>query len=125
MMAAMVGALPGRRLAAGGPLARHPPAADFFRPLRLLKVDDRHDVAEIAVELRRAVDVAAVERESVHAARRPGRDVARRRRLDDVEDFEAAAELRILAPDRENFPVDQHDAVLDADLVRQRALGNL
>src|SRR6185436_10914666 len=71
MMAAMVGALPGGCLAAGGPLPRHPPATDFFGPLRFLKVDNRHDVAEIAVELRRAIDVAAVEREPMHSSGRP------------------------------------------------------
>src|SRR6476620_4370464 len=50
--------------------------------------------------------------------------MARGRGLRDIEDLEAATKLRVLAPDREYFPVDQHDAVVDADLVRQRAVGN-
>ncbi len=71
MMAAVRGAFPGRLLATRGPLARHPPAANLLRLGRLLEVDDGDDVAEIAVELGRAINVAAVEGETVHAARRP------------------------------------------------------
>ena len=77
MMAAVVRALPGRRFRRRrsiGPAStsgRLPPGvAGFWKSM----IDD--DVAEIAVEFRRAVDVAAVEREPVHAARRPGGDAA-------------------------------------------------
>src|SRR5438034_1353529 len=48
-MAAVGAALPARRLAARDPLARHPPAPDFFRLRRVLEVEDHHDVAAIAV----------------------------------------------------------------------------
>src|SRR5206468_11738910 len=49
VMAAVGAALPARRLAAGDPLARHPPAPDFIRLRRVLEVEDHHDVAAIAV----------------------------------------------------------------------------
>src|SRR5262249_44115184 len=37
---------------------------------------------------------------------------------------EPAAKVRVLAADRKDFAIDQHHAVLDPHLVRQRALGN-
>src|SRR5262249_14460076 len=83
------------------------------------------DVAEIAVEFRRPVYVAAVEGEAVHAACLPSRDMPRRIRLGDVEDLEAALEVRILAADRKDLAIDQHDAVADTDLVRERAVRDL
>ena len=54
-------------LAAGRPLARHPPAPDLSRIGRVLEVEDHHDVADIAVGGRRDIGVAAVEIEAVHA----------------------------------------------------------
>src|SRR5262249_44006753 len=36
-------------------------------------------------------------------------------------DFQAALEVGVLAADRKDLAIDQHDAVADADLVRQRA----
>src|SRR5215211_8325373 len=68
MMTAMRRAFPGRLLATGGPLARHPPPADLFRTVRPLEINDRDDVAEIRVELGRAVHIPAVECEAMHSA---------------------------------------------------------
>src|SRR3954452_4599780 len=103
MVTALIGPLPVRLLAARRPLSRHPPAPDFLGLFRIFEVDDLHDIAAIALELRRAVDIAAVEGETVHAARRAGPDVARLRRIRDIENLKAAAEARILSPDREDF----------------------
>src|ERR1700688_2603080 len=55
VMAAMRPALPGRGLAAGGPLPRHPPASDLLRPRRIEEVENHHDVADITLDLRRDV----------------------------------------------------------------------
>src|ERR1700730_2915370 len=77
MMAAMGRALPARLLAPGTPLPRHPPAANFLRLGRVIKVDDSNDVTKIAVEFGRAIDVAAIEGETVHTMGRPGCNVSR------------------------------------------------
>src|SRR5712671_5506358 len=79
VMAAVHGALPARRLAARDPLPRHPPAPDLLRMRRILQIEDAHDVADVTFEGRRAVEIAAVEVEAVHAgaARLPARDLAR------------------------------------------------
>src|SRR5665811_1018175 len=50
--------------------------------------------------------------------------MTRRCRLGDIEHFEAAAEIRIFAAYRIDLAIDQHDAVVDTDLVRQRAFGD-
>src|SRR5262249_49448470 len=77
VMAAMGGTFPARLLAPGNPLPGHPPAANFLRLCRVLEVDDTNDVTKIAVEFRRAIDVAAIEGEPVHTARGPGCNVFR------------------------------------------------
>ncbi len=125
VVAAMVRSLPGRLFTAGGPLSRHPPAPDFFRAPGILKIDDRDDVAEIALDLRGSVHIAPVEGKAVHAARLPRADVARRRRPSDIEDLEAAPEIRVLSPDRIDLAIDQHDPVVDTHLVRQRSRRDL
>src|SRR5207302_11428398 len=119
MMAAMRRAFPARRFAAGRPLPRHPPLADQFGPRRILEVDDADDVAEIAVHLRRAVDVAAVEGEAMHPAARKARDAFRIGRTTDIVDLEPAAKVRVLAADRKDFAIDEHHAVFDPHLVRE------
>src|SRR5579884_1143712 len=96
MMAAVRRAFPCRLLAAGRPLAPHPPATHLFRLCRIFKVDDCDNVAQISVELGRAVYVAAVERETMHAARRPGADMPRIGRRAYVEDFQPAFEIGVL-----------------------------
>src|SRR6476660_10217403 len=50
--------------------------------------------------------------------------MARGRGFGDIEDFEATAKVRLLAPDRKDFAIDQHDPVVDTDLVGQRAFGD-
>jgi hypothetical protein len=50
--------------------------------------------------------------------------MARGRGFGDIEDFEATAKVRIFAPDRKDFAIDQHDAVVDTDLVGQRSFGD-
>src|SRR5204863_8392263 len=65
MMAAMPAPLPGRGLAAGGPLPRHPPARDRLGPGRVGEVEDHDDVADIALFLRRDVGIGAVRIETV------------------------------------------------------------
>src|SRR4029077_18776525 len=65
MMAAMPAPLPGRGLAAGGPLPRHPPFRDRLGPVRVGEVEDHDDVADIALFLRRDVGVGAVRIEAV------------------------------------------------------------
>ena len=109
-------------LAAGSPLTRHPPTSDFLGARRIFEIDDRNDVPEIALHFRRAVNITSVEREPVHAARAPGCDMARRRWLGDIENLEAALEIWILSADWKNFAIDQHDAVVDANLVRKGAV---
>src|SRR5262249_17859334 len=124
MVAAMCRALPARSLAAGCPLSRHPPLADEPGPRRILEVDNADDVAEIAVHFRRAVDVAPVEGEAMHAAAGEARDVFRVGWAADVVDLEAAAKVRVLAADREDLAIARDHAVLDPYLVRERAVGN-
>src|SRR5262249_57379490 len=52
------------------------------------------------------------------------RDALRIARTADTVALEPAAKVRVLAADRKDFAIDQHHAVLDPHLVRQRALGN-
>src|SRR5262249_23805003 len=120
MMTAVRGSFPGGLFAAGGPLPRHPPATDFVRPRPVLEVYDRYDIAAVTMECGGAVDIAAVEREAMHAAGRPGRDPCRLRRIGHIEDLETAFEMGIDAANREDFTVDQHNAVFDAHFMRQR-----
>jgi hypothetical protein len=47
------------------------------------------------------------------------------RRIGDVENLKTALEIRIVAADRIDFAIDQHDAAVDADFMRQRTLGDL
>ena len=68
VMAAVPPALPGRRLAACGPLPRHPPAGDRLGPGRVGEIEDHDDVADIAVLLGRDVGIAPVRIEAVRAA---------------------------------------------------------
>src|SRR3954451_12050336 len=120
MVAAVVRAFPGRRLAAGDPLPRHPPAAHLLRSRRLFEIEDADDIAAIALECRRAIQIAAVEIITVHAGaiRFPAGDLARLRRIADVMDAESTAPPgRRLAHD---FMIDHHDAVRDPHLVRMR-----
>jgi len=88
MVAAMILRLPAGCLAAGGPLAFHPPAADLFGPGRVLQVEDHDDGADVALLLRRNIGVAAIEGETVHThpGALPMADVARIARSADVED---------------------------------------
>src|SRR5207248_9537378 len=91
MMAAVGAAFPRRRLAAGDPLAGHPPAPDLSRPRRIRQVENADDVAAIALEIGREIRVAAVEREAMDAVALPERDLARPVRTGDIEAAEAAA----------------------------------
>src|SRR5262249_463372 len=110
---------PGVLLAAGLPLPRDPPAADFDGLRRVGEVEDHHDVADIALDGRRDVGVAAVEVIAVDAlaVRLPLRDKLRLGRPRHVADAEAAAE-----PGGRGLPralvVDDHDAVGHTHLVR-------
>src|SRR5262249_18816732 len=78
-MAAVRGPLPARRLAAGDPLPPHPPAPAPLRPCRLLQFKNAEEVALIAFERGRAIEIAAVEIVAVHAGAGglPARDLAR------------------------------------------------
>src|SRR5262249_59110025 len=77
MMTAVRRSLPCRPFPAGRPLPRHPPLADELGARRIREVDDADDVAEVAVHLRRAVDVAAIEGEAMHPAAGEARDTPR------------------------------------------------
>src|SRR4029079_16869041 len=92
VMATVLGRLPRRRLAAGGPLSGHVPLADELGLRRVLQVEDAHDVADIAFEGRRAIQIAPVEGETVHAGpdRFPARDRFGLRWIADVVDAKAA-----------------------------------
>src|SRR2546429_638195 len=94
------------------------------RPRGILEVDDADDVAEMPVHFRGAVDVAAIEGEAMHPAAGEARDALRIGRTADIVDLEPAAKARVLASDRKDFAIDEHHAVFDPHLVRQRALGN-
>ncbi len=111
---------PGRRLAASGPLPRHPPAPDFLRLRRIVEVQDHHDVADVAVHLGGDVGVAPVEGEAVHAraAALPERDLARPARVGDVVDHEAAADAGRGLVRGLGLAVHQHEPVGHAHLVR-------
>ena len=125
MVAARLGVFgPRILLAARGPLAGNPPAADFHWARGILQVQDHADVADVALDRRRDVGVAPVERVAVHAfaGRLPLGKLLRLRRIGDVVDAEAAAELRAALP--EALVVDDHHAVRDAHLVRMPALGH-
>src|SRR5262249_10268080 len=90
VMAAMVPPRPRWRLAARRPLPWHPPAPDLARLSGIGQVEDHHDVADVAVHLRRDVGVATVEGEAMHAgaATLPESDLARPARLGYVKDAE-------------------------------------
>src|SRR5207247_9663038 len=92
-MAAVGAALPARRLAARDPLARHPPAPDFFRLRRVLEVEDHHDVAAIAVEIGGEIRVASVEGEAMEALPLDEGDLAWARGVTHVPDTEAATNV--------------------------------
>src|SRR5262245_10211578 len=94
MVATMVATLPRRRLAAGRPLAGHPPASHFLRLRRVPQIERHDDVADVALEVGREIRVAAVEGEAVHALAAPEGDLARTCRRADVPDAEAALEVR-------------------------------
>ena len=49
--------------------------------------------------------------------------MARGRGFGDIE-ISGHRESRIFAPDRKDFAIDQHDAVVDTDLVGQRSFGD-
>src|SRR5262245_65019151 len=94
MMTTVRAALPRRRLAAGDPLAGHPPASDLLWPCRIGEVENADDVAAIALEIGRQICVAAVEGEPMHAFALPERDLARLVRPRDVEDAEPQPRAR-------------------------------
>ena len=125
MVAAVRGLRPVRRLAAGGVLPRQPPAADLGRVGRVLEVHDHHDVADIALERRRQVGVAAVEIEPVHAGadRLPAMDLARLGRIAHVVDAEAGREIRRhrVGVGVVELVVDEHHVALHPHLVRMGA----
>src|SRR6266404_2843616 len=126
MVAAVVLRLPAGCLAAGGPLPLHPPAADLFRPGRVLQVEDHDDGAGIALLFRGDVGVATIKGETVHT--RPGAlpmaDVARVARSADVEDAQADEIVgRLLAP--RTLAVGHHDVVRHPDLVGMQTRRNV
>ena len=126
MVAAVVLRLPAGCLAAGGPLSFHPPAADLFRPGRILQVEDHDDGADIALLLRGDVGVAAIEGETVHtrSGALPMADVARSARSADVEDAEAdeiVGRLVALRP----LAVDHHDVIRHPHLVGMQPRRNV
>src|SRR5712671_5152763 len=111
MVTAVRRPFPAWRLAAGSPLPGHPPAPDLLRARRVLQIEDTHDIAEIAFERRRAVEITSVEIVAMHpgAGGFPARDLARLGRVADVVHAEAAAPTaRRLAG---SFVIDHHDAV--------------
>src|SRR5262249_43723547 len=124
-------ALPGWRLAAGGPSAGHPPPANLLRPARVLEIQDHHNIADIAFELGRDVGVAPVEREPMDsvAAAAPRRDLLRLARIRYVVDAETDRLRHFFprqgrtVPARRMLAIDQHDAVRDADLMGMDAGG--
>ena len=127
--------LPRRLFAAGSPLPRHPPAADFLRFRRIFEVENHHDVADVAVHGRRDVGIAAVEIEAVYAARMgragpecgvPFGNQLGLRGLRDVINADAAVvairrNLTIQRMHCERFAVDQHEVAVHAHLVRVRS----
>src|SRR5580700_4431747 len=112
MVATVVLRLPARCFAAGGPLPLHPPAADLFRPGRVLQVEDHDDGADIALLLGGNVGVAAIEGETVHThpGALPMADVARIARSADVEDAEADEIISRLLAAR-TLAVGHHDVI--------------
>src|SRR5262245_10654951 len=127
VVAAVLPPRPGRRLAAGGPLPRHPPAAHFLGPARIGQIEDQHDVADVAVHLGRDVGVAAIDGEAVpaRAAATPARDRARTDPRRDVVDTEPARWIGRRGLAAVGLAVHEHQAVGRADLVRVRAGGHL
>src|SRR5260370_7857422 len=67
MVATVVLRLPARCFAAGGPLPLHPPAADLFRPGRVLQVEDHDAGADIPLFLGANVSLPAIKRAPAHA----------------------------------------------------------
>ena len=114
MVAAMLAPRPGRHLAAGRPLSRHPPASHFARPRGIGQIEDHDDIADIAIELRRNIGVASVEGEAVHArtAAGPAGDLARRMRIAHVVNAEAALDAVARGDVRRNdLVIDQHEPI--------------
>ena len=92
VMQAVIHSRPGRLLAAGDMLARHPPARDLGRALRITQIVNDEDVAEIALHLGRDIGVALVHVEAVHAdaARLLMHDQARLGGIRDIPHLESA-----------------------------------
>ena len=109
-MTAVHGARPGRFLAAGNPLPRHPPASHFPRVGRVRQIQDHGDVAHVSFHDGREVGVPAVEGEAVDALSRglEERHLAGVGRVRDVEDLEASLGVVIVLV---ALVVDDHNAV--------------
>src|SRR5579875_619011 len=94
------------------------PPSQFLGTRRFPDVEDHHDVSEVAVDCRRAVDIVAVEIEAVHTlpSSLPTRDLTRTIRRADVVDTEAASVFagEALVGD---LVIDDHQALCDADFV--------
>src|SRR5258708_32078292 len=65
-----------------------------------------------------------MEGEAMHPGEGKARGALGRAGRTAVVDLEPAAKVRVLAADRKDFAIEEHHAVLDPHLVRQRALGN-
>ena len=126
MVAAVPDALPRRGFAARGPLSGHPPPRHLLGPGRVLHVQDHHDVADVALHLRREIGVFAVEIEAVNAgARGPVEaDLAGTGLVGHVVDLESALKA-VLRHAGVAFVVHQHDVAVDPDLVRMGPVGDL
>src|SRR5262249_34045952 len=104
----------------------HPPAADLFRPGRILQVEDHDDGADIALLLRGNVGVAAIEGETVHThtGALPMADVARIARSADVEDAQPdEITSRLVTP--RTLAVHHHDVIRHPDLVGMQPRRNV
>ena len=114
--------------AAGNPLSWHPPAPDFARLHGVGQIEDHYDIADVTLDLRRDIGVAAIEGEAMHAGAvaLPTVDLLGRRWVADIVDPKPAAQTvccrRLLGHD---LVVDQHDPVCGLHLVRMDAVGNL
>ena len=95
----LLAARPGRLLAAGEVLARHPPARHFLGLRRVADVVDHQDVADVAFHLGRDVGVVLVHVEAVHAAAVGAvmRDQLRLAAVGDVVELEAAFSIGIFS----------------------------
>src|SRR5438445_358321 len=110
---------PGIGFTALPPLARNPPAPNFYWARWIGKIKDHDDIPDVAVDCRRDVGISSIEVEAVHPspAGLPARHEFRLCRTRHIVNVDAATAIR----PADAFLIDHHKAVGYPDLMRMPA----